>query len=143
MFYGYHHHTLDEKGRLSLPSEYRAELKAFGEEPSMLTLWHDRLLLCPPPAWAELLRQISAGRALDPGHRALKTFTFANSAKAPVDRHGRISIPANLREAAGLRREVTVVGVDDTIEIWDRARFLEFVARTQARHDELTRMHGS
>ena len=143
MFYGYHHHTLDEKGRLSLPSEFRSELKAFGDEPSMLTLWQDRLLLCPPPAWKDLRRQLGTGPALDPNHRALKTFTFAYSSKASLDRHGRISIPTNLREAAGLRREVTIVGVEDTIEIWDRARFLEFMARTQARHDELTRMHGS
>lgn len=143
MFYGYHHHTLDDKGRLSLPSEYRAELGAFGEEPSMLTLWQDRLLLCPPPAWQELRTQIRAGRALDPNNWSLRTFTYAHSAKAPVDRHGRITIPARLREVAGLRREVTIVGVEDLIEIWDRARFLEFLARTQARHDELTRMHGS
>jgi MraZ protein len=120
MLLGEHEHALDEKNRLTLPSKLRA---AF-EEGVVVTRGLDGCLFAyPRGAWEQLSDRI---RGLDPlaeDSRKLQRHFFAGAAAGELDRQGRMVLPAGLIEHAGLSREVTVAGVHDHLEIWDRAKW--------------------
>ena len=120
MLLGEHEHALDEKNRLTLPSKLRA---AF-EEGVVVTRGLDGCLFAyPRGAWEELSGRI---RSLDPlaeDSRKLQRHFFAGAAAGELDKQGRMVLPAGLIEHAGLSREVTVAGVHDHLEIWDRAKW--------------------
>ncbi len=120
MLLGEHDHALDEKNRLTLPSKLRA---AF-EEGVVVTRGLDGCLYAyPRGAWEQLSDRI---RSLDPlaeDSRKLQRHFFAGAAAGELDRQGRMVLPAGLIEHAGLSREVTVAGVHDHLEIWDRAKW--------------------
>jgi MraZ protein len=120
MLLGEHEHALDDKNRLTLPSKLRA---AF-EEGVVVTRGLDGCLFAyPRGAWEQLSDRI---RGLDPlaeDSRKLQRHFFAGAAAGELDRQGRMVLPAGLIEHAGLSREVTVAGVHDHLEIWDRAKW--------------------
>lgn len=118
MLLGTHEHSLDEKNRLTLPSKLRG---AF-EEGVVVTRGLDGCLAAyPREAWDEMSQRI---RSLDPlaeDARRMRRHFFTSATSGELDKQGRMVIPAPLLERAGITREVTVTGVYDHIEIWDRA----------------------
>jgi MraZ protein len=131
-------HTIDTKGRLSIPAGFRVELERYGDRHPILTTQLDCLALYPYEAWREIEREIEAGSPLQPEVQDLQRLLYSGAVECPVDRQGRISIPAQLREEAGLEKEVTVAGVGNRIEIWDRARFDQTRTRDRARFNEIS-----
>jgi transcriptional regulator MraZ len=118
MLLGEHDHTLDDKNRLTLPAKHREQL---GEE-VVVTRGLDGCLAVYSRAGFEVLRsRVGTLDQLDPGARTLQRFFFASAATVELDRQGRVVIPARLLELAKVGREVTVAGVDDHLEVWDRA----------------------
>jgi MraZ protein len=119
-FYGRHDHTIDNKGRLSVPATYRAEILRRSEMPSILTSYDNHLALYPREYWRE---KIEGGLAKisewDKKGQAFRRLIVGGATECPVDSQGRILIPSNLREHAKLESKVTLVGVLDFIEIWD------------------------
>jgi MraZ protein len=118
MLLGTHEHSLDEKNRLTLPSKLRG---AF-EEGVVVTRGLDGCIAAyPRAAWEQMSLRI---RSLDPlaeDSRRMQRLFFTSAAAGELDKQGRMVIPAALLERAGITREVTVTGVYDHIEIWDRA----------------------
>jgi len=120
MLLGAHEHTLDEKNRLTLP----ARLRSAFEDGVVVTRGLDGCLVAYPRAeWEALVARIGGLDALGTDSRRLRRYYFAGAAPGELDRQGRVVIPAALLEHAGIGREVTVAGVHDHIEIWDRARW--------------------
>jgi len=116
MFLGEFVHTLDSKGRLTVPAKYRAELDAG----MVVTRGMDRCLAVFPMAkWKELSGRVSGLPMTDRRARALKRFLFASASDVSPDKQGRILIPPRLREYADLDGEVVVAGLNDHIEIWN------------------------
>lgn len=114
-FLGSHRHTLDAKGRLSIPSKFR---KAAGDT-FVLTLGLDRcLFLFPEAEWRRLERDLRALKFTSKDARFFKREMAANACVVVVDNHGRIVVPAELREQLGLERDVLVIGAFERIEIW-------------------------
>ncbi len=115
MFLGEYVHSLDPKGRLILPARFREQLtQAYvsGQIDGCLALWG-------PAEFDERARDMkerSKGSATD---RAMARVFFAGAQEASPDRQGRIAVPQNLREFAGLNHEVVVIGAYDHVEIWD------------------------
>ncbi len=117
---GEHEHSLDEKNRLTLPSKQRA---AF-EDGVFVTRGLDGCLFAyPRTAWEHMAERIQSLDPLAPGSRVMQRHFFAGAAQSDLDKQGRVVIPAGLIEQAGLGREVTVAGVFDHLEIWDRAKW--------------------
>ncbi|MCO5176019.1 MAG: division/cell wall cluster transcriptional repressor MraZ [Thermomicrobiales bacterium] len=115
MFLGRHQHNLDDKGRLALPAKYRDQL----QDGVVLTRGFDRcLLVYPMAAWIPLAERVSALSIGDPDGRVLRRMLFANAVDAQLDRQGRILIPSELRDHAGLEREAVVAGMHTFLEIW-------------------------
>jgi MraZ protein len=131
MLVGEYEHTIDEKNRLTLPAKFR---HTFGDG-VVLTRGLDGCVFAYRRAdWARLLESRLA--SLDPLRaetRQLQRHFFAGAAEDTPDKQGRVTMPAHLAKHAKLGREVTVVGVHDHLEIWDRAAW-----RT-----ELERVEGS
>lgn len=124
MFLGTSDHNLDSKGRVILPSEFRAELG----ESFYITMGFNRCVQVMSEDEFDRLRsqirELPADKAL-----SLQYLLISPAKSVAPNSQGRIMIPQKLREDAGLSGEVTVVGMDSRIEIWDKAEFDRFMER--------------
>jgi MraZ protein len=118
MLLGEHEHTLDDKNRLTLPARLREQL---GDRVVVTRGLDGCLDVYAVPAWERLSDRVGTLDPLSGEARTLQRFFFASAAEADLDKQGRIVIPVHLLTAAGIGREVTVTGVRDHLEIWDRA----------------------
>ena len=117
MLMGTYSHSLDAKGRLIVPAKIREEL---GERFYLSRNQDGCLSLYPESAWKEFVEKVEQLPKLSSEvARRLRRFYFGNSREMEIDKQGRILIPSDDRDFAGLSREITLVGVDDHAEIWD------------------------
>lgn len=115
-FLGEYQHALDEKGRLILPSAYREHLS----EGLVMTMGLDHCLTIHPHAdWQRVLAELRNFRSTDRRERAFVRMITSSAHPEELDRQGRVTVPPRLREYAGLRKDVTVVGADWKVEVWD------------------------
>jgi MraZ protein len=120
MLLGEHEHSLDDKNRLTLPAKLRPDF----EDGVVVTRGLDGCLYAyPRPAWAQLAERIQTLDPLAEDSRRMRRHFFSGAAHGELDKQGRMVIPASLLEGAGITREVTVAGVYDHLEIWDRAKW--------------------
>lgn len=108
-------HTLDAKGRLFIPSKLREEL---GDSFVVTKGLDCCLFLYPQEAWEKLedkIRQLPMSKS-----RNLQRFFLSSASDVAVDKQGRIVVPSVLRDYAALRHDVTIIGVLERAEIWDR-----------------------
>jgi MraZ protein len=129
MFLGAFTHTIDEKGRLTVPAKFRADLAAG----LVVTRAIDRCLaIYPLEEWEHLAGQVSALPVTDRRARAFRRLVFADAADAIPDKQGRVLIPPRLREYAGLDGEVVVTGLNTYIEVWNPDAWDEERGRVEA-----------
>ncbi len=123
MFQGASQLTLDGKGRISVPSRHRDVLTAQCEGRLTLTRHPDGcLLVYPRPVW-EARRETIA--ALPFSARAMQRLLLGNAADTEIDSAGRVLVPAELRTAAALERDVMLLGMATHFELWDLARLAQ------------------
>ena len=128
MFLGQFEHTIDEKGRLTIPSRYR-ELLNGG---AYITLGFDHnLMVLTGVSFVNVSESIRSTSVTDVDARALKRFIFANASWVEVDRSGRILIPQWLRNNAKLESAAIVVGAGDYFEIWSPDLWVNQSLQTQ------------
>jgi len=118
MLLGEHEHALDDKNRLTLPARLRDQL---GDRVVVTRGLDGCLYVYAAAEWAKLAARVGALDPLSREARTMQRFFFASGLDAELDKQGRIVIPANLLESAGIGREVTVAGIYDHLEIWGRA----------------------
>lgn len=114
--------TLDDKGRLSLPSRLRSGLPG---NVLILTQGVDQCLwLYPPEQWKELSRKLmEATSPFQSKSRLVQRRIIAPAQEVEIDKAGRIAIPQSLREFAGLAKDCVILGIDKYIEIWDSENY--------------------
>lgn len=122
VFRGLHKHTVDEKGRLSIPSKFREALETVFEAPLFITVLDSCLVAYPADEWRVLEAKLLSGPDLDMRLRRFRRHFYSPAQECPVDKAGRILLPPSLREWAGLQRDVTIAGMGRNFEIWDAAR---------------------
>ena len=116
MFLGEFVHTIDNKGRLTIPAKFRTDLAAG----LIVTRGIDRcLVIYPTEEWRQLAEQVSALPVTDRRARTLRRLVFANASDVIPDKHGRVLIPPRLREYADLNGEVIITGLNTYIEVWN------------------------
>ena len=120
MFRGRYEHTIDKKGRTSIPSRFRELLSSkYADDRLIVTSFVDPCLIAYPVAeWQVFEEKIRALPRFDPKVMQLKRVLISGATECPIDRNGRILIPPVLREFAGLKREIVWAGMVDYIEIW-------------------------
>jgi MraZ protein len=138
MFRGRFTHTIDTKGRVSVPVAFRDELKRLSEKPPILTNLPECAALYPYEGWVELERQLAEASSTQPDVQALQRFMVSGAQECPIDAQGRILVPAWLREHAALDHDVTIAGVGKRIELWDKTRFDHDLVRTKTRIGEVS-----
>ena len=120
MFYGEFRHTVDDKCRLSIPAKFRSLLQGDGNDTFYLTRGLDKcILLCTRDYWRKLEERFTRHSLTNRAARAFKRAFYSGASPSGFDKQGRITIPQNLLDYAGVKRDVIVVGVSDAIEIWD------------------------
>lgn len=126
MFRGATDIALDAKGRLAVPARYRERLTARCGGQLICTIEKKRcLLLYPLPDWEEIERKLMRLPSLNPRASRLQELMLGHAAELELDGHGRVLIPRELREFAGLARDVTLVGQGNKFAIWDAGRWKE------------------
>ena len=134
MFLGTHTPRLDEKNRVILPAKFREAL-AGG---LVMTKGQDRcLVVWTSEGFGEYAARLRAGTQTNERTRAYTRVLFASAYDDIPDKQGRITIPQNLREYAGLTRDCVVVGADTRIEIWDSAAWESYLVSTEQGFVEL------
>ena len=128
MFLGQYRHSLDNKGRLTVPARYRELL----EEGAYITQGFDRnLMIWKSSAFESISQRVGQMSITDPASRLLRRLIFSSGERVEVDRAGRILIPQFLRQAAYLDGEAVVVGVGDYFEVWSPSLWDEQAAQLQ------------
>jgi MraZ protein len=122
MLLGEYDHTLDDKNRLTLPARLRAEL---GDEVVITRGLDGCLFLHSRAAFEVLAARMGTLDPLDRDARRLQRHFYTGAPLAELDKAGRMVLPAKLLEEYGIGREVTIAGVYDHLEIWDRAAWRE------------------
>ncbi|HUV25951.1 MAG: division/cell wall cluster transcriptional repressor MraZ [Anaerolineales bacterium] len=116
MFLGRYHHTVDEKGRLTVPARYRDLLAAEG---AYLTQGFDsNINVYPIPIFERISLRVNRLSMTDPSARLLRRLMFSNAELVVLDKAGRILVPHFLREGLNLDSEAVIVGMGDYFEIW-------------------------
>lgn len=118
MFMGEYSHTLDPKGRMIIPAKFR---EALGDKCVITRSLDQCLCLYAMEDWEKFVARLSSIPYNVRKQRQLVRFFLSGANEAEPDRQGRILIPANLREAAGIDRDVVLVGVGSRIEIWSKS----------------------
>jgi MraZ protein len=133
MFRGRFQHRIDPKGRLSVPAKFRDALATY--EGTLVIVPNDHCLeVHPLEEWQRIETKLREQPIFDPEVRELSRIYVSNAKEATLDAAGRILVPPDLREKAGLSKEVTLVGGGlPQFELWDRARFEEYERTRQDR----------
>ena len=125
MFLGEYEHNIDSKGRMAVPARFRGQMdrgavisKGMGTCLSVYTMQR----------WEEKSAELVAGKASDE-LRDFERRIYPSASEVELDGQGRLVIPARLRAYAKLDSEVTVAGVRDHFEIWDRATWQQYQER--------------
>ena len=121
MFMGEYNHTIDTKGRLIIPSKFREQL---GEEFVVTKGLDGCLFVYGNEDWTNFEEKLKTLPLTSKDSRQFVRFFLAGAAEVEVDKQGRILLPANLREFAGLEKDVLLAGVGNRIEVWSKERYL-------------------
>jgi MraZ protein len=123
MFTGSYFHTMDNKGRVSIPARYREILKDRKDRQIILTNFGGYVLAFPQSEWSTIEAKFAEQPLFRQDVRAFQRFLISGVEECLLDRQGRILVPPNLRDYARLSREVCLVGAIRCFEIWDRNTF--------------------
>ena len=117
---------LDDKGRLKLPSTFRAVLEPkFGSDYFVTSLRGDSVRIYPMDVWLRIEERLAHASSLSPSVMRFKNAVNYFGQSTPMDTQGRILIHPLLRDRAEVRGEVVVLGQQDFLEVWNRNAFEE------------------
>ncbi len=120
MFRGQFQHSVDAKGRISLPARFRETLVASGDARFVLTaaLFDPCLHLFPMLAWEELEEKIAALPSMDPNVVRFRRLYVSAACECEADKHGRLLIPGPMREKVRLEKDALWAGMGRHLELW-------------------------
>jgi MraZ protein len=115
MFFGRYEHSIDEKGRMTIPARFREAL----ETGAYITRGFDRNLVVYTTSYLNIISEkVQEMRNTDPSARLLRRLIYSNAALVEFDKAGRILIPQFLRDSVDIQNNAIVIGVGDYFEIW-------------------------
>ena len=118
MLMGEYEHTLDAKGRISMPAKLRKDMG----DTFILTKGLDGCLFAfSQEEWLNFETKLKALPLSDKNARNFVRFFLSGATECEIDKQGRFLIPANLRIAAKLEKDAMIIGVGTRLEIWDKA----------------------
>ena len=134
VFMGEFNHQLDTKGRMIVPAKFRDSLS----ENFVITRGLDKCLFgYTLDEWQKIEEKLKSLPITKKDARKFMRLFFSGATEVEIDKQGRINIPQNLREYAGLSKECTVIGVSNRIEIWDKNGWNQFYEDTEDQFEEI------
>lgn len=139
LFLGEFEHALDEKNRLMIPSRLRDPVGTGRDGQGLyVARWFEHSLsLYPRSSFERFVEQVRQAPVTREEPRAVHRMLFSQTSFCAFDRQGRILVPEGLKAQAGIEREVTLVGVADHIEVWDRKRWQDYRRANDPRFESL------
>jgi MraZ protein len=126
MFRGATKVTLDDKGRVVIPTRYRPLVAERSGSRLVVTVDRDQcLLIYPHPDWEQIEQQLMKLPTLNPQARRLQRLMVGHATEVELDGHGRLPLSPELREFAGLTRGAMLIGQGKRLELWDETRWNE------------------
>ena len=139
MLIGEYTHTIDEKNRLSLPSKFRQEM---GKKVVVTPGLDNCLFVFTMKEWAKFSDKLSESSMLQADSRSFNRYILGGAVEAEVDAIGRILVPDFLRERAGLKSRVVIIGVQSRVEIWNEKSWHDYKQVVERQADALAEKLG-
>ena len=118
MLLGEFNHSIDEKGRLIIPAKLRDDL---GDSFVICNGLEGCLFVYSQEEWSKFVAELETLPRMNKDARIFKRYFFGSASEGTFDKQGRVNVPASLRKAAHLEKDVVLVGVQDRVEIWDKS----------------------
>ncbi len=122
MLIGEYEHSLDAKGRLIMPAKFREDL---GEKFIITKGLDGCLFVFSSTEWTKFEEKLATLPISNKDARAFTRFFFAGAMDCELDKQGRFLISSNLREFAGLTKDVKIIGMNSRVEIWSKEKWTE------------------
>lgn len=136
MFIGEYSHSIDEKGRMAIPSKVRRDIGSG----AVVTRGIDNCLwLFPKKEWTVLAEKLANLPLSDANSRAFSRLMLAGAMEVEFDSQGRALVPAYLRSYAGLKKMAIVAGLYNRLEIWDQDKWQEYKQKTEKATDQIAK----
>jgi len=127
--------AIDEKLRVAVPKHFR---EAWGKQVLYLAPGTDgSLAIYTEDAFSRLANRLAEASPTGQDVRAFGRLFYAQAQAAELDAQGRMRVPPELARLAGLEKEAVLIGVQDHLELWDRGRWEEYLAKKQGHYDEI------
>lgn len=123
MFMGEYHHTIDDKGRLTLPAKIREQL---GEEFIVTRGLDNCLFVYPQEEWNQVIAKYKELPNTKDARNFMRFF-LSGATLTSFDKQGRINIPMPLSKYASLEKDCVIIGVNDRLEIWSQSAWDGFI----------------
>ena len=138
MFYGEYLHSIDRKGRLILPAKFRETAKAHFIEKFFITRGLDNcLFMLAEEEWKTQEGKFKAISFTKSESRKFNRLYFSGAVEIIFDKQGRILLPQYLKDFAGIKKDVVIVGVSNRIEIWAKDKWAEFYGNSKQSFEEI------
>ena len=136
---GSYEHTIDSKGRVSLPAQFRSLLPRDNERLVITNYMPSHLWAFTYEHWVKLEEKLASFPLTDPDIRSFKHFFIAGAHDVSVDKLGRILVPPRLRDYAQLNKDVVFAGSITHIEIWDKENWKPTFATSESNVEQVAR----
>ncbi|HET6872534.1 MAG TPA: division/cell wall cluster transcriptional repressor MraZ [Sporolactobacillaceae bacterium] len=135
MFMGEYQHSIDDKGRIIIPSKFRDDLGTT----FVLTRGLDQCVFgYPMEEWKQLEQKLKALPFTKKDARAFTRFFFSGAAESQLDKQGRVNISQSLRDHAKLDKDCVVIGVSNRIEIWDKSVWEGYYEESETSFEQIS-----
>ena len=126
-FLGEYEATLDAKGRFLLPAGFKKQLPEEGSTVFVINRGFEKCLtLFPLKTWEPIYAGISKLNDFDPKVREFRRYFLNGATQLELDSAGRLLVPQNLKEYAGLEKDIVLAAAVNKIEIWDKSKYQQF-----------------
>ncbi|MBO8162255.1 MAG: division/cell wall cluster transcriptional repressor MraZ [Brevibacillus sp.] len=134
MFMGEYQHSIDDKGRLTIPAKFRDGLGSS----FVMTRGLDKcLFIYPMSEWKVIEEKLKSLPFTKADARAFTRFFFSGATECEWDKQGRVNIPPNLREHAQLAKDCVVIGVSSRVEVWSKELWEQYCAESESSFGEI------
>lgn len=138
MFYGEFVHSIDRKGRLILPAKFREVAKNQFVEKFYVTRGLDKcLFMFSEEEWRSQENKFKSMSFTKQQSRTFNRLLFSGAVEVSFDKQGRILLPQYLKDFAGIKKDVIIVGVSNRIEIWAKDSWHDFYANSRQSFEEI------
>lgn len=134
MFLGEYQHSLDSKGRITIPSRFREQL---GEKFIATKGLDNCIFLYPVDEWQTIEEKLRSLPFTKADVRSFVRFFFSGAAELELDKQGRTVLPVNLRDYSDIDRDVIVIGVGGRIEIWSVEKWAKYTENAGSSYEEI------